>query len=253
MELAGRIALVTGAATRIGRSVALALAGEGAIIALHYRHSKQEADETLSEIRRLSPHSFSVQGDLSHREQIEVVAASVIERGPVDILINNASLFPVEDRFFTFNMEQWDRLWNVNVLAPMLLSRRLFVGNRSGAIVNLIDAGLNRIRCENFVYRMTKAALKEMTLMLALELAPHVRVNGIGPGAILPPAKMGPDGSTIRPDGDRAAGLFDAYVQKHVPLQRPGSPEIIASNVLHLIKQDFLTGVILPVDGGEYV
>jgi glucose 1-dehydrogenase len=253
MELAGKTALITGAATRIGRSIALALASEGAVIVLHYRHSREEAEQTLKEIHRVSPLSFAVQGDLSDREQIEAVAEKACEQRQIDILVNNASLFPVEDRFFTFDMVHWDRLWNVNVIAPMILSRRLFADHHCGAIVNLIDASLNRISFENFVYRMTKAALKEMTLMLALELAPHVRVNGIGPGAILPPAKMGPDGKTIRPDENQAAASFEAYVQKHVPLKRSGSPEIIAANVLHLLKQDFLTGVILPVDGGEYI
>ncbi len=253
MDVAGRTALITGAATRIGRYIARALAEEGAIIALHYRHSRKEAEEAIQEIRAVSPESFLVQGDLSNREQIEAVADAAQRQGPVHILVNNASLFPVHDSFTSFDMKQWDRLWNVNVLAPMLLSRRLLSGSEQGVIINLIDAGLNHIKPENFVYRMTKAALKEMTLMLALELAPRVRVNGIAPGAILPPAKMASDGTTIRPDDKQAAERFQAYVQKNVPLQMPGSPQIIASNALHLIRQDFLTGVILPVDGGEYI
>jgi len=273
MDLSHKIALVTGAAGRIGKAIALSLAKEGATVAIHYNHSKEQAQSTLAIIQQDSPQSFLVQGDLSSVDAIETIAREATKFGNIDILINNASLFPAEDNLFTFQIDQWQRLWNVNVLAPMLLARNLFsdLGKSDTAvesepmsdtsiqpspqrvIVNLIDAGLNHISYDNFVYRMTKAALKEMTLMMAKELAPDVRVNGVAPGAILPPAKMGTDGNIMAPDGKRADDFFQAYVQKNVALKRPGSPEIIAENVLHLIQQDFLTGVILPVDGGEFI
>lgn len=258
MILSDRAALVTGAATRLGRAIALALAREGVRVAIHYRHSEAEAHSTLEEARVFQPGCFLIQGDLSHREDIERISDTAESRlQGVDILINNASLFPARDGLQNFDLGQWDQLFNTNLYAPFVMSRKLFAarreGSREGAIVNLIDAGLNHAAPDFLVYRLTKAALKEMTSLLALELAPSVRVNGIGPGSILPPARSNEKGRTIRPDSATADRLFREHIQRDVPLRRPGSPEIVADNVLHLLRQDFLTGVILPVDGGEFI
>lgn len=257
MLLKGRTALVTGAATRLGRSIALALAAKGASVIVHYRHSETEARQTLNDIRSLGSEGRLVQGDLSLRAEVERVARDAAAAGHIDILINNASLFPATDGFLQFDMSQWDRVFNTNLYAPFALSRLLFSDHAAnawpGAIVNLLDAGLSHPRPAYFVYSMTKAALKEMTSLLALELAPHVRVNGIAPGSILPPARSNDAGQTVRPDESRAWQLFADHVDRDVPLKRPGSPEIIAENAIHLLEQDFLTGVILPVDGGEFI
>lgn len=279
MDLKGKTALVTGAATRLGRSIALALAAKGARVVVHYRNSEEEALQTLADVNRLGSVGCLVQGDLSRREDIERIAVHAMQyahtggatdghasgssaspdvRFPgIDVLINNASLFPENDGFRQFDLDQWDRIFNANLYGPFVLSRRLFSDHakyaRDGAIINLLDAGLSHPHPESFVYRLTKSALKEMTSLLALELAPHVRVNGVAPGSILPPARSNAAGQTVRPSEDRAWQLFDAHVKRDVPLKRPGSPEIIAANVIHLLEQDFLTGVILPVDGGEFI
>ena len=253
MKLDGNLALVTGAATRIGRSIALALAKEKVTVALHYHRSFNKAQSTLAELQQFSPNSFLVNADLSNIEESKSLVEQIRPLGRLSILVNNASLYPSIDGFKDFDLSQWNHLWNINVLAPLILSRAFFSNNESGVIINLIDAGLRKVDPKHFVYRLTKLSLKEMTQMLALELAPNVRVNAVGPGAILPPARMDATGKTVPPQGNEAWQRFDAYIDKRVPLKRPGSPEIIAENVLHLIKQDFLTGVILPVDGGEYI
>lgn len=257
MLLKGKTALVTGAATRLGRSMALALAAKGARVIVHYRHSEIEATQTLDDIRSLGSDGSLVQGDLAVRAEVERVAREAASAAHIDILINNASLFPAKDGFRQFDISQWDLLFNANLYAPFALSRLLFSDHaehaRQGAIINLLDAGLSHPRPAYFVYSMTKAALKEMTSLLALELAPHVRVNGIAPGSILPPARSNDAGRTVRPDDTRSWQLFADHVERDVPLKRPGSPEIIAENAIHLLEQDFLTGVILPVDGGEFI
>ena len=143
----------------------------------------------------------------------------------------------------TTDPESWELQFAVNLRAPYLLSRAFveaLPASAEGQIVNLLDARLARHGADHLAYRMTKAALASMTGSLAPELAPSIRVNAIAPGAILPP----PGGS------DEELREFAA---EHVPLGRPGGPEAIAEATLHLLSNRFLTGVVLPVDGGEFL
>ena len=163
--------------------------------------------------------------------------------GHIDILINSAAIFPEKDTFTGTHPVLWDQIMNINLRAPFLLSQAFAAqlpAETPGKIINILDARLRHPATDHFVYRFAKGSLAQMTEMLALELAPHITVNGVALGAILPPP--GKDASHL-----------DAIAQKRVPLRRAGSAEIVAENVLHLLRQDFLTGVIIPIDGGEFL
>ncbi|MCL4872276.1 MAG: SDR family oxidoreductase, partial [Anaerolineae bacterium] len=172
-----------------------------------------------------------------------IIPAATAAFGHVDILINNAAIFPEEDSFTTTDLALWDELFRINLRAPFLLCQAFAAQRPSGqpgCIVNVLDARVRRPYPDHFAYRLSKGTLWQMTEMLAHELAPPITVNGVALGAILPPPGKEQD-------------YLDNLAQARVPLQRPGSAEIVAQNVLHLLRQDFLTGVILPIDGGEFL
>ncbi|NJN82467.1 MAG: SDR family oxidoreductase, partial [Caldilineaceae bacterium] len=139
--------------------------------------------------------------------------------------------------------ELFDRLFAINLRAPFLLSQAFAAQlpqNAKGNIINILDARLNRPLPDHFVYRLAKGGLWQMTQMLALELAPRATVNAVALGAILPPPGQGQE-------------YLDRMAQEQVPLRRAGSARIVTENVLHLLTQDFLTGVIVPIDGGQFL
>jgi len=139
--------------------------------------------------------------------------------------------------------ELLDQAFKLNLYAPLLLTRafaRQLPEGMPGKVINISDAKVFRHQADHFAYRLTKSAINEMTAMFALELAPNITVNAIAPGVMLPLAG--------HEDED-----LQALAQKRIPLKRIGSPEIIAENVLHLLHQDFMTGTVIRVDGGEWV
>jgi pteridine reductase len=260
--LRGRTALVTGAARRLGRAIAEALAREGADVLVHYGRSAEEAERAASGLRALGVRSWTVRADLGDPAQVAALWEQArANAGSIDILVNSASSFQV-DTLADFRPEALEASLRLNALAPVLLARLFAAGSGEGAgagggrpqepgpqrgrdarpdrvIVNLLDSrALGRMRA-HFSYQAGKRLLGDFTRLLALELAPAVRVNAVAPGMILPPEGLDPQRKTRL----AATNL----------LGRWGEPEDVARAVLFLASSDFVTGQVLYVDGGGAV
>ncbi len=226
MVLKGKRALVTGGAVRIGRAITEALQAAGAEVVVHYRSSKAEAEA-------LSP--FTVQAELQSLED----CSGLIERaGKLDILINNASIF-TKDSLADSTPERVRREFNVNLFAPMELTRAFAAQAGQGAVINLLD---RRIRCNDTTcvpYSITKKGMEELTKLAALEYAPDIRVNAVAPGAILPPSESSAESAR------ELAG--------NIPLEELPTAGDIAEAVLFLLHSEFITGQVLYVDGGQHL
>lgn len=235
-------ALISGAARRVGATIARTLHAAGYDLALHYRSSRAEMDALCAELERERPGStVAVSGDLADADALPgLVDACVTRFGRLDALVNNASSFfptPVG----TITPAQWDDLFASNARAPLFLAQAAapHLRRAHGAIVNLVDIYAQRPLAHHTVYCMAKAALAMLTLSLAKELAPEVRVNGIAPGAVLWPEA----GKSYADQNELVA---------RTPLQRAGSPDDVARAVLFLLRDaTFTTGQILAVDGGR--
>ena len=244
MELKGKVALITGGATRLGRGITLALARAGCHVFIHYGHSIGPAQQTQVDAKALGVDAYLHAADLSEEKATQaIIPAAQKQFHKLDILINNAAIFPETDTFTETDMALWERMLAVNLRAPFLLSRAFAAQvpeDGQGKIINITDSRVRRPGTDHFVYRLTKGGLWQMTEMLALELAPRISVNAVAPGAILPP-----------PGKD--SGYLEKIARERVPLKRSGSADDVGESVLYLLRQDFLTGTILPVDGGEFL
>jgi pteridine reductase len=241
------VALVTGAARRIGAAIARRLHADGFDLALHYRDSASDMQALADELLAARPDSvLMLQAELSQFDRLpELVAHAVGRFGRLDALVNNASqFFPTP--FATTTPAQWDALFTTNVRAPFFLAQAAAPHLRAsrGAIVNLADIHGERPLRGHAAYGMGKAALAHMTRALALELAPEVRVNAVAPGAILWPEPDAHGGG--KDDAAKAALLA------RTPLQRLGTPEEIAEAVRWLLRDaTYMTGQVLRLDGGR--
>ncbi len=239
MHLSGKTALITGGGKRLGRATALALAAEGVSVVIHYQTSAEAAAECADAARRLGVHAWTIQADLGDAEVCQgLLDQACNQAGPIDILVNNASIFP---RNTLVEMTLLDVAENmqVNAMSPFLLSRSLAAQGRSGAIVNLLDTRVVHYDRVHAAYHLSKRMLLTLTRMMALEFAPSIRVNAVAPGLILPPP-----------------GEDESYLQKmagNVPLQRIGSEEEITEAILFLLRSDFVTGQVIFVDGGFHM
>ena len=240
MDLSGRTALVTGAARRIGRAIATALAARGARVAVHYGRSAADAERLVAEVRAAGGVAETFAADLADAGAVLALADQATARlGPVDVLVNNASVFyptPLAD----LGEREWDDNLDVNLKAPYLLSLHLGRAMRergAGKIVNIGDAGAERPYRDYLPYCVSKAALATLTRGLAKMLAPAVQVNCVAPGPILPPAAASPE--------------EQARIMRRTPLGRFGGPEEIVGAVLYLLASDFVTGTTIAVDGGR--
>jgi len=233
-----KTALITGASKRIGRAVALALAREGVHVVVHYRSSEAEAQETAAAASALGVRAWTLPGDLANpRASAALFEQAIGLAGPIDYLVNSASSF-LSDRLEVVTPEAFYDAVNLNALAPFLLGRCLAAQERTGGIVNLLDARMVDYDREHASYHLSKRMLFTLTRMMAVEFAPHVRVNGIAPGLILPPE-----------------GKDESYLTQLAPtnpLNRYGTPEDIAEAALYLLRSDFVTGQVIFVDGGRH-
>lgn len=238
-KLNGKTALVTGAAKRIGRGIALAFASEGANIVIHYSNSKDEAYDLMREIESLGVSAWMIKADYQNPEEYgSLINRAVEAAGSLDILVNNASSFPtaslgtLDFNGFISNME-------VNAWVPFQLSRDFANLAEKGTIINLLDSRLRGYEWNHVGYILAKHVLELLTRMTALEYAPNITVNAVGPGLILPP--LGKDVSYLEAMADT------------LPLKRHGDPGDIAEAVVYLAKTDFVTGQIIYVDGGRHL
>lgn len=237
-------ALITGGARRIGAAIAQRLHRDGYDLILHYRHSADDAEALNQHFNQIRPGScHCLQADLNDMTAVERLAQQVIHSGNLTLLVNNASSFyptPLEK----VSQDDWDCLINSNLRGPFFLTRALApeLQRHHGGVINLIDIHAERGLGNYPVYSIAKAGVKMMTLSLARELAPKVRVNGVSPGAILWPEADAALDETAR----------QAIVDKTL-LGRTGRPEDIADAVAFLASADYITGQILAVDGGRSV
>ena len=243
MDLRGRWALVTGGAKRVGRSIALELAGRGANLIVHYNSSAGAAAETVRALEELGVKAFALPGDLGRTADVAALAEAAEQRsGGVSILVNNASNY-FRVPFDALTEEVWDTSLDVNLKAPFLLSWHL--GRRmrergAGRIINLVDWAAERPYNDYLAYCVSKAGLVCLTKALAKALAPAVQVNGVAPGPVLAPEDMS--------ESTRQA------VARATPLKRFGTPEDVARCVRFLAEEaDFSTGSIFHVDGGRLI
>ena len=236
------VALITGAARRIGATIARTLHASGYDLALHYRNAQAEMTALCAELEAARTGSaLPVAAELADVEALPHIVEKCISRfGRLDALVNNASAFfptPVG----TVTPAQWNALFASNAQAPFFLSQAAAPHLRAahGAIVNIVDIYAQRPLKNYPVYCMAKAALAAMTQALARELAPEVRVNGVAPGAVL------------WPEAGKSYADQDELVAR-TPLQRAGAPEDVAGAVLFLLRDaTFTTGQVLAVDGGR--
>jgi len=232
-------ALITGGAKRIGRAIALALAREGYDLAVHYNRSADAATELADEIARLGRRCELFQRDLADAEQVAALVPDVVAALPdCNVLVNNASIFQRAGLMDT-DADLFDRHFAVNFRAPFFLSQAFARHCRSGQIVNLLDTTIARTFTPYFAYALTKKALADFTKAAAKALGPHIRVNGVCPGLILPPSGAGPDALE--------------EMAPRVPLRRVGDPEAVAAAVVFLVRNDYITGQSIFVDGGEHL
>ena len=243
-HLEERVALVTGGSARIGAEICRQLANAGAIVAIHCHRNLAAAEDLVEEIESNGGEAFIVRGDLSEDEDRSALVESVIEQvGRLDILVNNASIFesmPLEE----MTSDAAHMMWKVNSEAPLMLIHyatphlRCAGRNQPGAVINLIDNASGRGDWPELShYCASKAALLSLTRSLAQELAPTIRVNAVGPGAIL-----FQDWET---EEKRSAILAS------IPMERQGTAEEIAATVLFLASgPNYITGQIIDVDGG---
>jgi pteridine reductase len=240
-----RVALVTGAAQRIGAAIARELHAAGCNVLLHCRSSRAEADALAAELNAMRRDSAAVlQADLTQLPQVEQLAAAAIAHwSHIDLLVNNASgFFPTP--VGTVNEPEWDSLFASNLKGPFFLSQALVpaLRERRGAIVNIVDVYAELPLAQHAVYTMAKAGVAMMTRALAQELGPDVRVNGVAPGVILWPAEENPELG-----GAKAEALL-----AQTALKRIGDPADIARAVRYLgLEAGYVTGQILAVDGGR--
>ncbi len=238
--LTGNVALITGAARRLGKGMAQALAVRGADVVIHYRHSEEEALETVQAVETIGRKAWTVQGDLldSARAAALVDEAARAAGKPIDILINSASVFK-SNLITTVSATEIMENIQLHAIAALLLSRALAAQTRRGRIINMVDARMADYDREHAAYHISKRMLFTITQMLALELAPAVRVNSIAPGAILPAESQ-------------TREQFEQLAQS-VPLRRVGSVEDIVAAVLFLLESPFITGQVIFVDGGRHM
>ncbi|MFT3895614.1 MAG: SDR family oxidoreductase [Anaerolineales bacterium] len=228
------LALVTGAAHRLGKSFALTLARHGFDIFLHYYSSEEEAYQTRAEIESIGRRVYLSQMDLREPEHIRILMNTIFE--PLGVLVNCAAMMPngtVND----LSLENWDATLDLNLRAPFLLSQRASeIMTEGGLIVNITDVGAQKAWSRYPSYTVSKAALESLTKILARALAPRIRVNAIAPGFVLQ--------SDIVTDEE-----WQRLINR-IPLKRPAGTEEVTSALEFLLQNEYITGQTIVVDGG---
>ena len=231
------LALVTGAAHRLGRLFALTLARQGYAILLHYHHATEAALSTAEELRSHGVPVFPLEADLADGNAVRSVSA-FLETLPhqLRVLVNSAAIMPHQNIQST-SAADWDAVFNLNLRAPFLLAQMAAEQmTEGGLIVNITDIAAHKLWTGFPAYVVSKSALETLTRLLARNYAPHIRVNAIAPGLVLPSDGM-------------AVEQWDKLVQR-LPLQRPVAPVDIASALDFLLRNESITGQTIIVDGG---
>jgi len=233
-------ALITGGGRRIGAAIARALAGAGYAVVLHARHSRTEAEQLATEIAKAGGSAHVLLGDLADAAAVaELVPNAASAFGPLTLLVNSASEFEQDD-IATLTRAGFERAMAVNLAAPLFLAQAFAAQAPAGAsIVNVLDQRVFKPTPLFFSYTLSKSALFTATTTLAQALAPRLRVNAVAPGPTLPSPRQQPEDFAAQ-----AASL---------PLEHGPTPQDIAAAVLYLASADSVTGVTIPVDGGQHL
>jgi NAD(P)-dependent dehydrogenase (short-subunit alcohol dehydrogenase family) len=237
-----RAALVTGAARRIGRAIALALADDGWAVAVHYRSGAADARDLVAEIEGRGGRALALAADLAIEADVTALVPRAVDAlGPLGCLVNNASVFE-DDRALTATRASWDRHMGANLRAPFVLmqefARQLPAGS-DGAVINLLDERVWKLTPYFVSYTLSKAGLWTLTQTMAMALAPQIRVNGIGPGPALPSPRQTEEQFRRQSDG--------------TPLRRGTSPDEIAAAVRFILASPAMTGQMIALDGGQHL
>lgn len=229
--------VITGGGRRLGAAIALGLAGEDRSIALHYNHSRDDAERVAATLREKGAKAVCIQADLSDTAQVEQLFTSACEQiGPIDVLVNNASIFDLCD-FTQASKEALHENMDLHVVAPLILGRAFAAQKKAGVIINMLDARMVDYDKNHVPYHLSKRILADLTRIMAVEFAPAIRVNAIAPGLILPPA-----------------GEDQAYLEglAHTTLLNThGSALDIVQAARYLVEATFVTGQTIFVDGGR--
>jgi len=241
VELDGKVALVTGAGTRVGRAIAVALGKAGMRVGVHYYGSEKGARQTVDEIVAAGSEARTLPGDLTD----PATGPRVVEHmskvfGSLDVLVNSAAVM-LKTPMGEVLVEDWDAMFALNLRAPFFLSQSAAraMKDRGGVIINIADLAAFEAWRNYVPHSITKAGVVQMTRALAHALAPKIRVNAIAPGAVLLPEGVTPE--------------FRDKLISTTPLGRIGSPDDVAQAVIYLISADYVTGETLIVDGGRHV
>lgn len=249
MDLAGRVALITGGGRRLGLGITEALAAAGCKVIIHYGHSRQEAEASAKRLRAQGTEAVCVGANLAEAGQIEEMFQVIDQRfGGLDVLVNSAASFR-QQALTEIGAEDWDRAMEVNLRAAFLCLRAavplLRIGQRRqqspAAVINISDlSGI--FAWPGYAHHgVSKAGLLHLTLVAARELAPQIRVNAVIPGPILPP-----------PGADSDDESWHRLIGR-MPLARSGLPSEVGEAVVFLAANDFITGESIRVDGGEHL
>ncbi len=237
-----KVALVTGAAKRIGRVIALALAERGWDVVVHYRYSEADALATVRDIEAMGRRSVALHCDLADETAVkDLLPRAEAALGPLSCVVNNASIFE-HDSVDAFSVGSLESHMRTNLAAPILLARALHAATPMGGqsvVINLLDQKLDNLNPSFFSYTLSKAALSTATTMLAQELAPKLRVVGIAPGITMLSANMTEEEF--------------AHAHSVTPLGRSSTPEDIAATVCFIVDSRAITGTTIMVDGGQHL
>ena len=246
-SLKGKVALVTGSARRVGLAIALELAGHGADIMAHYHRSGEaDARAALREIKSRGVNAAAAKADLSQPEGVEILFRELeAQYGKLDIVVNSASVFQ-QRALLDVSLDDWDNTMALNLRAPFLITQkaaRLMKANAvpGGVIINIGDAGIDGPWTKYPHHGISKSALWMLTQVSALRLAPAIRVNAIVGGPVLKTDRRDISDDDWKRVADR------------LPLQRTGAPEDLARAVVYLCGEDYITGALLHVNGGEHL
>lgn len=236
------VALVTGAARRVGRAIALALAAAGWDVVVHFRTADEDAESVVREIEALGRRAAAIGTDLSaEAETASLMARAGAALGPITCLVNNASTFE-SDTVATATRASWDTHMEVNLRAPFVLAQAFqaqLPDGADGAIINIIDQRVWNLTPDFTTYTLSKAGLWGLTQILARAMAPRVRVNGIGPGPTL---------QSVHQSADDFAEEWTA-----MPLARQVLPEDICRAVVFILESPAVTGQMIAVDAGQHM
>jgi NAD(P)-dependent dehydrogenase (short-subunit alcohol dehydrogenase family) len=240
MKIEGKNVLITGAARRVGRAMALAVAHAGGNVIIHHGHSSKLADELQQEIKQLGRQSFVIQADLNDPRQVNDLFKQASDLGTISGLVNSAAIFePLS--WQNTDLDNWHRHLNINLTAPFVLSQ-YFASKlpefEQGRIVNILDWRALRPGADHLPYTISKAGLAALTQSLAIALAPRITVNGLAFGAILPPS-----------DGGASEDILN-----DVPAQRWADLNEVGEALMFLLDgPTYITGEILHLDGGRHL